>query len=232
VLEWLALYLPKRVIGERLNQAKSRKYPRINIRVPVDYSIGEKSVRCQAITLSGGGLFLTEIADLEVGAEISIRFRPAKRLPVIQAKARVRYVVPEQGAAIEFTEINPDDRHALLKLIHQKTGDRRLLPRAPIATQVQCENCTSLAFARDLSLGGMFIEVDPQPPVGTRLKVRFNLDDGRTVISAIGHVAYHVEKMGIGIQFTEASPEAYDAIESYLATTAKPVAAGSDRDPK
>jgi len=57
-----------------------------------------------------------------------------------------------QGAAVEFTEISPDNRHTLLRLIHQKSGDRRILRRAPLATQVESEQCMSLAFSRDVSL--------------------------------------------------------------------------------
>jgi c-di-GMP-binding flagellar brake protein YcgR len=101
----------------------------------VDYSAGEESFHCNSTTLSGGGLFITSVDSLTPGKEISIRFRPAKRLPVIQARAIVRYIVAGQGAAVEFTEISTDDRHTLLRLIHQKSGDRRLLRRAPLATQ-------------------------------------------------------------------------------------------------
>ena len=202
-----------------VSQTHSRMYPRINVNVPVDYSTGRKARRCKAVTLSGGGLFLTNIEDLDIGAELAVSFRPAKRLPVIEAKVRVLYVVPEEGTAVEFTEIDPEDRHVLLKMIHQKTGDRRIIPRAPFAAQVECDSCTSLAFARDLSLAGMFLEVDTPLPVGTRLKVRFNLDDGKTLVSTAGYVSYHIEKMGMGILFTETTEESYRAIENYVVAT-------------
>ena len=211
-----------------MSQAHSRIYPRINVNVPVDYSTGRTTARCKAVTLSGGGLFLTNIEGMDSGAELAVSFRPGTRLRVIQAKARVVYNVPEQGTAVEFTEIDPEDRHVLLKMSHQKTGDRRIIPRAPFAAQVECDSCTSLAFARDLSMAGMFIEVDSPPPVGTRLKVRFNLNDTETLVSATGYVSYHIEKMGMGILFTETSPEAYRAMEIYIAATNALAAASAE----
>jgi c-di-GMP-binding flagellar brake protein YcgR len=169
-----------------------------------------------ANTLSGGGLFLTTEEGLEPGKELTVRFRPAKHLPVIEAQACVRYMVTGQGSAVEFTQITADDRHRLLRLIHQKTGDRRILPRAPLATQVQYDTSMSLAFSRDISLGGMFIETTVPLPVGSSLLVRFNLDQKDQVVTATAHVAYHVEKMGMGILFTEMEPQARDAIQLYV----------------
>ena len=199
-----------------MSRVHSRKYPRISARVAVDYAVGEKSARCYALTLSGGGLFLSGIEDLELGKELSLRFRPAKHLPVIVAKAVIRYQVPGQGTAVEFTEIDPADRHTLLRMIHQKTADRRLTPRAPLATQVECDQCLALAFSRDVSLGGMFIEITTPPPVGARLKVRFNLNEKDKVVTVVAHVAYHVAKMGMGILFAEVGPEDHLAIEEYV----------------
>jgi len=177
----------------------------------VDYTAGEKSFRGVANTLGGGGLFLT-------GREISVRFRPAKHQSVIQAKGSVRYILAEQGGAVEFTEISSDDRHKLLRLIHQRTGDKRLQPRAPLATQIECDRCMSLAFSRDVSRGGMFIETTAPLPVGSELNVRFNLDQKDRVITATAHVAYNVEKMGMGVLFTQIGAEDLSAIQEYVAS--------------
>jgi c-di-GMP-binding flagellar brake protein YcgR len=182
----------------------------------IDYSVGEKSFRGAAKTLSGGGLLLSSVEGLEAGNEISLRFRPAKHLSVISAKARILYVFPEKGAGAEFTEIAPEDRNTVLRLIHQKTRDRRLNPRAPLATQVQCDQCMSLAFSRDISLGGMFIETDDLLPVGSALTVRFNIDKREKVVTASAKVTYRIEKMGMGVVFTEIGEEDCDAIRRYL----------------
>jgi c-di-GMP-binding flagellar brake protein YcgR len=202
--------------GKPLAKAYARQYPRLSVSMTIDYSVGEKSFRGAVKTLSGGGLFLSSVEGLEAGKEILIRFRPAKHLPVISAQAKILYVLPEKGAGVEFTEIVPEDRNALLRLIHQKTRDRRLNPRAPLATQVQCDQCMSLAFSRDISLGGMFIETDDLLPVGSALTVRFNLEQREKVVTASAQVTYGIEKMGIGVVFTAIGQEDCDAIRHYL----------------
>ena len=117
---------------------------------------------------------------------------------------------------MEFTEITPEDRKLVLRLIHQKTRDRRLNPRAPLATQVQCDQCMTLAFSRDISLGGMFIETNEPLPVGSALTVRFNLEQRDKVVTASAKVTYQIEKMGMGVVFTEIGQEDCDAIRHYL----------------
>ena len=182
----------------------------------VDYSSGAEWTRSHASSMGGGGLFITQDAGFEPGQEISVRFRPAKHLPIMQAKARVRYVIVGKGVAIEFTEINPDDRQKLLRLILQRTGDRRTQARAPLATQVQCEECMALAFSRDIGPGGMFIETTATFPVGSYLTVRFNLNNLDRVITVTAQVTYYVENMGMGVLFSEIEPEDREAIQAYV----------------
>jgi c-di-GMP-binding flagellar brake protein YcgR len=202
--------------GKKLVKAYARQYPRHDITVPVEYSVDEKFIRTTAKTLSGGGIFLTRVGGLEAGLEISLRFRPAKHLPFINAKGKVLYILPEKGAGVEFTEITQSDRHIVLRLILQKTGDRRVNPRAPLATQVQCDQCMSLAFSREISLGGMFIETTDLLPVGSALTVRFNLEQRNEIVSATARVTYQLEKMGFGVVFTELEQDDCEAIRHYL----------------
>jgi len=195
--------------------AHSRRYPRMSAHVPIEYTMDNQSWRCFADNLSGGGLFLTQAGNLEPGDYLGLRFRPAKHLPAIQAKACVCHKIGA-GAAVEFTEISPQYRHLLLRFIHKKTGDRKILDRAPLATQIQSEQCLSLAFSRDLSLCGMFIETKQPLPVGSPLVVRFNLNENDKVVVTAARVAYHVEKMGMGVLFSELPPDHRAAIEEYV----------------
>jgi len=204
------------ILVNPMGGAYQRRYPRLKVRIAVDYTVGEECFHCIANTLGGGGLFLSSVDRLEPGKEISLRFRPAKHLPVIQARASVRYVLAGRGTGVGFSEISADDRHKILRLIHQKTGDRRLLPRASLATQVECDRCMSLAFSRDVSMCGMFIETTNPLPVGSSLTVRFNLDQKDRVVAATAHVSYHVEKMGMGILFDEIEPQDRAAIQEYV----------------
>jgi hypothetical protein len=196
-------------------KAHPRMYPRRSVRLAADFTVGERSSRCIANSLSGGGLFLAQVAGLEPGYQLSVRFRPAKNLPLIKAKASVRYK-KEEGTAVEFTEIASEDRHLLLRVIHRKTAARGKLRRSTLVTQVQSDHYLSMAFSSDLSLCGMFLETKDPPPVGSPLVVRFNLDDKDGVVNTPARVAYHVEKMGMGVLFSELSPAHRAAIEDYV----------------
>lgn len=207
-----------------MTKAYARQYPRLEVNLAVDCSLGENTFRSTATTLSGGGMFVSVTEGLEDGREISLRFRPAKHLPVISAAARVLYIVPEKGAGLQFTTITADDRQIVLRLIHQKTKDRRLNPRAPLATQVQCDQCMSLAFSRDISLGGMFIETADPLPIGSALTVRFNLDQREKIVNATAKISYQIEKMGMGVVFTEISEDDTAAIRHYLENQPAPAA--------
>lgn len=188
----------------------------------VDYAVDGESFRGVAVTLSGGGLLINGTEGLAPGKLVSLRIRPAKHRPVIAVKGVVINILEGKAAAIEFTEISTDDRNVILRWILQKTGDRRRFARAPLATQVECDRCMTLAFSRDVSLAGMFIETELPLPVGSSLKVRFNLNQKDPVVTASATVAYNLEKMGMGILFNEMDPSDRKAIREYVENTSSP----------
>ncbi|HEV2348375.1 MAG TPA: PilZ domain-containing protein [Terriglobia bacterium] len=199
-------------------QTYTRKYPRIAADFIVQFSLGSKTYRERASAVGGGGLFLCVKRDppLEMGMELKVQFRPAKHLPIMEAASKVCYLVPGEGAAVEFIEIDPEHRRLLLQYIHNRTGNRRKHPRASLATQIQCEESMSLAFARDISVGGMFIETDQPMPVGSRITLRFNLDENEPIMVASAEVTYQVGRMGVGVKFIDVSTEDLERIENFV----------------
>jgi hypothetical protein len=194
-----------------------RRSPRVTVNFPVEFALGDRTFREHASTLSGSGLFIACQEKLDPGTIIPLHFRPANHLPMMEAEARVCYHIPGRGAALEFTEIQPEHRQLLLRLIHHKTGDKRHFPRSPLATQIESEQCLSLALSRDVSLGGMFVETSDPLPVETMLNVRFNLDDDGPVVIAMARVAYQVMKLGMGVEFLELAPGDIERLEAYIA---------------
>ncbi|MBZ5516511.1 MAG: PilZ domain-containing protein [Acidobacteriia bacterium] len=112
----------------------TRTYPRLVVDLPVWLLLSSAALRERATSLGGGGMFLAVTTPLEIGTEVAIRFRPAKHLPVIQVKGKVLYQLPEQGTAVEFTEIQPEHRQALLRLILYRRSHMRRVPRARMVT--------------------------------------------------------------------------------------------------
>lgn len=196
-----------------------RKYPRVSARFPVSYTVSGRTYRSHATTLGGGGLFLQDSGKLVPGAEILLRFRPARHLCFIQARAKVQYQIPGEGVGIEFIEVRQEDHQLLLRFIHHRTGNRRLSPRVPLVTQVYCEEFMWLAFSRDVSLGGMFVETKQPVPVGSRLTIRFHLEEGDPIVLATGTVKYVVPKLGVGVQFYDIEPPDRARLAEYVSKT-------------
>jgi c-di-GMP-binding flagellar brake protein YcgR len=199
-----------------MEPSRARKYPRIPVNLPVDYSSDSGEERARALMMGGGGMFLGVSQTLAPGTHLTVRFRPAKHLPVVEAKARVCYLVAGQGIGIEFTEISPEDRKYILRLIHHRKGDLRRFPRVPLATQVQHAEGSLIGFSRDVSTGGMFVETNQALEPGTRLNLRFHLGNDDLIVKAEAEVLYNIKKVGIGLHFTEVSPEDYARLGTFV----------------
>jgi c-di-GMP-binding flagellar brake protein YcgR len=204
----------------------ARKYPRIRVSFPVEIVSEGKTIRGHASTLGGGGLFLQQPLLFSPGTEIQLRFRPARHLETIETQARSLYMLEGRGTGVEFTKLDPNDHQRLLRLIHQRTKDRRLFPRVPLATQIYCHECMTLAFSRDLCEGGMFIETRQPLEVGSQIHVRFNLEDGGPIVVASAKVCYVVEKLGMGVEFLELVSADRTRIQRYASNLPAPPAAG------
>ena len=204
-------------MGGLLGVRYTRTYPRLAVDLPVRILLPETSLRERATSLGGGGMFLAVTTPLEIGTEILIRFRPAKHLPVIPVKAKVLYQSPQQGTAVEFTEIQPEHRQALLRLILYRRSHARQVPRARMVTQVICPELLTLAYSRDVSVGGMFIETRQSLPVDTRLNLRFHIEDNAPIVTAEAVVAYEIVGLGMGIRFWWISLEDRQRIAAYVA---------------
>ena len=194
-----------------------RRYPRVKTKIPVEVTVGEVTERTNALTLGGGGMFLGTAQPISPGTEITVRFRPAKHLPVISARTKVLYHEQGKGVGIEFTEIDPTHREMILRLIHHRMEERRRYPRAPLATQVEYPTGTQIGFSKDISVGGMFIELMNPVPVDSRITLLFHLDDGDDAVRADAEVLYAVLKLGIGVSFIDLDAPCRRRIEAYVA---------------
>ncbi len=200
-----------------MGRTELRKYPRIKVNFPVECSLAGETYRARALTLGGGGLLLGMSEQVAPSTELTVRFRPARHLAIFQARAKTLYQLRDQGIGIEFTDISPEDRQIILRLIVRRIGDMRRYPRRRFVAQVECEPGTFLGISRDLSVGGMFIETKELLSEGSGLKIRFHLDDGGPVVVATAEVRYAVEKLGVGVQFFDLPPTDRSRIDAFVA---------------
>ncbi len=194
-----------------------RKYPRKRVYIPVECNAAEARVETHAWAMGGGGLFLGISQNIPLGSELLVRFRPAAHLPMIEAKAAVRYALPGQGIGIEFIEITPEHRQIILLQVGQRMAESRRFPRAALAVQVEHEKGTLLGTSKDISVGGMFIESKAAAPASETLRVRFHLDNEGPIIVATAAVRYAVAGRGFGVQFTDLAPADKKRIGEYVA---------------
>jgi c-di-GMP-binding flagellar brake protein YcgR len=200
----------------------ARKYPRIPVDLPVHYAREETDEEARATMLGGGGMFVGTSQIVPPGTPLTVRFRPAKHLPVMEAKARVCYCLDGQGIGIEFTRIDPQHRQYILRLIHHRTGERRRFPRVPLATQVQHGEGSFVGFSRDISTGGMFVETNQHLDPGIKLNLRFHLEIDSPIVMAEAEVLYQVPKVGIGLHFAELSQEDFERIRDFVSRNYQP----------
>ena len=193
-----------------------RKYPRCQVDIPADFTWEGTTHRTRALTLGGGGLFVQVAKAIAPDTDLTVRFRPAGHLPVVEARAQVRYCLPGRGVGVEFTEIRPETRQKILRLIIHRLEERRRFPRAPFAAQIEYEGGMSIGFGRSLCVGGMFIEAKKPPTLGSQLRIRFHLGDGGPIIVAAAEVKYSVPKVGMGVEFVDLSPADLKRIDDYV----------------
>jgi c-di-GMP-binding flagellar brake protein YcgR len=205
-----------RELETRMEPTRARKYPRIAVDLPVEYFAESGTDRTRALMMGGGGMFLRTAQPLVPGTDLLVRFRPAKHLPVVEAKARVCYLVPGRGIGVEFTDIQSQHRRHILRLIHHRNARQRHFPRVLLATQVEHAEGSLIGFSRDLSTGGMFVETNQLLDPGQRLNLRFHLDNEEAIVKTEAEVLYQIPRVGIGLQFTEVSPEDYERIREYV----------------
>ncbi len=95
------------------------------------------------------------------------------------------------------------------------SDDRRHSQRALFCNEVEVVGYGPRRSA-DLSVGGMFIETIAAFPRDTVLKLKFKLDNESAPIVVQARVLYVANGIGVGVEFTDLSPEDRARIERML----------------
>jgi hypothetical protein len=64
----------------------------------------------------------------------------------------------------------------------------------------RCEGRHDISRACDLSVGGMFLSITVPPPVGSKAKLEFLVQEGQIRAEAV--VRHHIHAGGLGLKFT------------------------------
>ncbi len=94
----------------------------------------------------------------------------------------------------------------------------RFLSPGRILVNFENRSAFSEAWLRDISKGGLFIESEHPPPVGTRLEVVLEVPDSALTLTGI---VVHVASAGFGVQFADLSAAKRQQLERYVEGLAK-----------
>jgi c-di-GMP-binding flagellar brake protein YcgR len=96
--------------------------------------------------------------------------------------------------------------------------ERRQYRRVKLVTQVHCEEMdrNEIMVTRDVSLGGMFINVKLPLPIDSELSLTFRLNPTEPAIACRARVMFSRVGLGMGIKFLDVSQEAQQALQKFV----------------
>jgi c-di-GMP-binding flagellar brake protein YcgR len=106
-----------------------------------------------------------------------------------------------------------EDRHLIRPEV-----ERRQYRRVKLVTQVHCEAMShnEIMVTRDVSLGGMFINVKSPLPIDSELSLTFRLSPTEPAIACRAKVMFSRVGLGMGIKFLDLSQEAQQALQKFV----------------
>ena len=182
-----------------------RRNVRVNVQIPVVIRSTEAGANRKVTTvdLSEGGM---AIAQAHHGRRPTGRCQVAFTLPgtdaVLELPAEFAWEGTAAQAGLRFLEIAPEPARQLREWLKQNSPDTEQ-DDPPVRCQLT-----------DLSMGGCYLEISSPFPVSTR--VTLSMRAAGVEIGAEGIVRVMHPDKGMGVQFTQNTPEHREALEKFL----------------
>src|SRR5260370_32287065 len=100
--------------------------------------------------------------------------------------------------------------------------DHRLAPRLPFLTEAEVMEPPTGTWLKtrlsDLSLSGCYVDTLHPLPVGARIHLR--VVRNKIILEALATVIYSEARLGMGVSFTQLSPEQKSILENWLTDVA------------
>ena len=96
--------------------------------------------------------------------------------------------------------------------------ERRRYRRVKLVTQVHCQSMgrTEVMVTRDVSEGGMFINVKNPLPLNSELALTFRLGPTAPAIACHARVMFSQANLGMGIKFLDISEESRETLRKFV----------------
>jgi c-di-GMP-binding flagellar brake protein YcgR len=187
-----------------LMKSERRRWARVAVQIPIVIrSVGSGgNVKVNTIDLSEGGMAV----KIGRGKRLSGQWQIAFTLPGTQTSLELPAEFAWEGtsdqAGLRFQQISPEATLRLREWLKQNSSEAEQ-DDPPIRCQLT-----------DLSVGGCYLEISSPFPVSSR--VALSMRAGEVEVRAQGVVRIMHPDKGMGVEFTQATPEHRAAVEKFL----------------
>jgi c-di-GMP-binding flagellar brake protein YcgR len=187
-----------------LMKSERRRNARVEVQIPVVMRnpAGGTNVKVTTIDLSEGGMAV----NIPSGRRPTGRWQAVFTLPGTEAALELAAEFAWEGngaqAGLRFQKISPEATHQLQVWLKQNSPDAE-----PDDPPIRCQ-------LTDLSLGGCYLEISSPFPASSR--VTLSMRAGTAEVRAQGVVRIMHPDKGMGVEFTQATPEHRAAVEKFL----------------
>jgi CheY-like chemotaxis protein len=187
-----------------LMKKERRRNSRIGVRIPVEMSSRESGARFKVNTtdLGEGGLALSLPRRSKPHGSWQLRFTLPGSATVLEVDAEFAWEGTGTQVGLRFHNQTPEFARQLREWLGRNSPDGE--PDDPPA---RCQ-------LTDLSLGGCYLEIASPFPVSTR--VTLSMRAAGTELRAEGIVRIMHPDKGMGVEFTQATPEHRALLEKFL----------------
>jgi hypothetical protein len=226
--------------SKRSSEENRRRNPRARISLPIrvrsaDFADDQVDEVRATINVSRGGLYFS--------SQRSSYHRGMKVLLTIPFRNFVADAGPEERGEVVRVDHFKDGRAGvavrLLKSTESKTvykvhpsraeetkkspiTEHRSAARLPFLTEAEVMEPPAGTWLKtrlsDLSLSGCYVDTLHPLPVGARIRLR--VVRNKIILEALATVIYSQPRLGMGVSFTQLSPEQQSVLENWLADVA------------
>jgi c-di-GMP-binding flagellar brake protein YcgR len=226
---------------KRISEENRRRNPRARISLPIrvrsaDFVDDQVDEVLVTINMSRGGLyFISQRSSYHRGMKVllTIPFRdfvadagPEERGEVVRVehfndgRAGVAVRLLKSAESWAAHKVHPSRPEETKK---SPTPEHRLAPRLPFLTEAEVMEATAGTWLKarlsDLSLSGCYVDTLHPLPVGARIRLR--VARNKTIFEALATVVYSEARLGMGVCFTQLSPEQKSILVDWLTDIVK-----------
>jgi c-di-GMP-binding flagellar brake protein YcgR len=192
----------------RAVRALMKSERRRNVRVPVQIPVvmrnseGDRNMRVNTVDLSEGGMAVAMPHQQRPRGNWQIAFTLPGKSSALEIHAEFAWEGSKRQAGLRFLGTSPEATHELKDWLKKNSAEGEQ-DDPPIRCQLT-----------DLSLGGCYLEIASPFPASSR--VTLSMRAGSVEVRAQGIVRVMHPDKGMGVEFTQATPEHRSAVERLL----------------